>query len=41
MPSYTEEQRRKPIEAAEECGGSVARAIRKLGYPRATRCTNG
>lgn len=33
MPSYTEEQRCKAIEAAEECGGSVARAIRKLGYP--------
>lgn len=33
MPSYTEEQRRKAIEAVEECGGSVTRAIRKLGYP--------
>ena len=33
MPSYAEEQRRKAIEAVEECGGSVTRAIRKLGYP--------
>ena len=33
MPSYTEEQGRRTIEAAEECGGSVTRAIRKLGYP--------
>ena len=33
MPSYTEEQRRKAIEAVEECGGgSVTRTIRKLGY---------
>lgn len=33
MPSYTEEQRCKAIEAAEECGGSVARAMRRPGYP--------
>lgn len=33
MPSYTEEQRRKAVEAVEECGGSVTRAMRKLGYP--------
>lgn len=33
MPSYTEGQKRKAIEAVEECGGSVTRAIRRLGYP--------
>ena len=34
MPSYTEEQRRKAIEAVEECGGSVARHT-KAGVPLA------
>lgn len=39
MPSYTEEQRRRAVETVEECGGSVARAIRRLGYPsRQTMC---
>ena len=33
MLSYTEERRRKAIEAVEECGESVTRAIRRLGYP--------
>lgn len=33
MPSYTEEQGRGALDAVEECGGSVTRAIRKLGYP--------
>lgn len=33
MPSYTEEQKRRAIETVEECGGSVTRAMRKLGYP--------
>lgn len=33
MPSYTEEQRRRAIETVEECGGSVTRAMRRLGYP--------
>ena len=33
MPSYTEEEKRKAVETIEECGGSVTRAIRKLGYP--------
>ena len=33
MPSYTEEQKRKAVETVEECGGSVTRAIRRLGYP--------
>ena len=32
MPSYTEEQKRKAVETVEECGGSVTRAIRRLGY---------
>ena len=39
MPSHTEEQRRRAVETVEECGGSVARAIRRLGYPsRQTMC---
>ena len=39
MPSYTEEQKRKAVETVEECGGSVTRAIRRLGYPsRQTMC---
>ena len=33
MPSYTEEHKRKAVETVEECGGSVTRAIRRLGYP--------
>lgn len=33
MPSYTEEQKRRAVETVEECGGSVMRALRKLGYP--------
>ena len=33
MPSYTEEQKRRTVETIEECGGSVTRAMRKLGYP--------
>lgn len=33
MPSYTEEQKRGAIEAVEECGGLVTRAMRHLGYP--------
>lgn len=33
MPSYTEEQRRRAVETVEGCGGSVSRAIRRLGYP--------
>ena len=33
MPSYTDEQRQRAIEVVEECGGSVTRAMRKLGYP--------
>lgn len=33
MPSYTEEQKRRAIEMVEECGGSVTRAMRRLGYP--------
>ena len=32
MPSYTEEQKRKVVEMVDECGGSVTRAMRKLGY---------
>ncbi|WP_419060520.1 hypothetical protein [Ellagibacter isourolithinifaciens] len=39
MPSYTEEQKRRAVETVEECGGSVTRAMRKLGYPtRQTLC---
>ena len=33
MPSYAEEQKRRAVEAVEECGGSVTRAMRRLGYP--------
>lgn len=33
MPSYTDEQKRRAIEVVEECGGSVTRAMRRLGYP--------
>ena len=39
MPSYTDEQKRRAVETVEECGGSVTRAMRKLGYPaRQTPC---
>ena len=39
MPSHTEGQKRKAVETVEECGGSVTRAIRRLGYPsRQTMC---
>lgn len=33
MPSYTEEQKRRAVETVEECGGSVTRVMRRLGYP--------
>lgn len=33
MPSYTDEQRRRAVDMIEECGGSVPRAMRRLGYP--------
>ena len=33
MPSYTDEQKRRAVDMVEECGGSVTRALRKLGYP--------
>lgn len=33
MPSYTDEQKRRAVDMVEECGGSVTRAMRKLGYP--------
>ena len=33
MPSYAEEQRRRAVETVEECGGSVTKAMHKLGYP--------
>ena len=33
MPSYTEEQKRRAVDMVEECGGSVTRAMRRLGYP--------
>ena len=33
MPSYTDEQKRRAVETVEECGGSVTRAMRRLGYP--------
>lgn len=33
MSSYTDEQKRKAVEMLDECGGSVTRAMRKLGYP--------
>ncbi len=33
MPSYTEEQKRRAVEMVDECGGSVTRAMRRLGYP--------
>lgn len=32
MPSYTEEQRRKAIEAVEECGGSVTLCFVNLSF---------
>ena len=33
MPSCTDEQRRRAVDMIEECGGSVTRAMRRLGYP--------
>ena len=33
MPSYTEEEKSKAVETIGECGRSVTRTIRKLGYP--------
>ena len=33
MPSYTSEQKDAALKALEECGGSVTRAMRMLGYP--------
>ncbi len=33
MPSYTDEQKRGAVDMIEECGGSVTRAMRRLGYP--------
>lgn len=33
MSSYTDEQKRRAVDMVEECGGSVMRAMRKLGYP--------
>lgn len=33
MPSCTDEQRRRAVEMVEECGGSVRRAMRRLGCP--------
>ena len=39
MPSYTDEQKRMAVDLVDECGGSVTRAMRKLGYPTARRCT--
>ena len=33
MPNYTDEQKRMAVDMVDECGGSVTRAMRKLGYP--------
>lgn len=33
MSSYMDEQKRRAVDMVEECGGSVTRAMRKLGYP--------
>lgn len=33
MPSCTDEQKRMAVDMVDECGGSVTRAMRKLGYP--------
>lgn len=33
MPSCTDEQKHRAVEMVEECGGSVTRAMRRLGYP--------
>ena len=33
MPSYTEEQKRRAVDMIEGCGGSVTRAMRRLGHP--------
>ena len=31
--SCTDEQKRRAVDMIEECGGSVTRAMRRLGYP--------
>ena len=33
MPSCTDEQKRRAVDMVEECGGSVTRAMLRLGYP--------
>ena len=33
MPSCTDEQKSMAVDMVDECGGSVTRAMRKLGYP--------
>lgn len=33
MSNYMEEQRRRAVDMVKGCGGSVARAMRKLEYP--------
>ena len=33
QPSCTDEQKRRAVDMIEECGGSVTRAMRRLGYP--------
>ena len=33
MPSHTDEQKRRAVDMIEECGGSVTRAMHRLGYP--------
>lgn len=39
MPSYTDEPKEAAPRMLEECGGSVTRAMRRLGYPsRQTLC---
>ena len=39
MPSYADERKRKAVDVVEECGGSITRVIRKLGYhTRQTLC---
>lgn len=37
MPSCTEEQKRRAVDMVEECGGSVTRAMRRLGIPHARK----
>lgn len=33
LQSCTDEQKRRAVDMIEECGGSVTRAMRRLGYP--------